>query len=133
MSTLREALQRGLAMASRGEVRDAVSVLDEALLEAVGTGDPVWISLIGRNLALLCERDKQLPRAVNYIKDILNKVPTDRRSLYELGVLLEQLGDLDGSVLAFTQSLDLSLLANDQDLLNLLATKGFGNRAGTTD
>jgi tetratricopeptide (TPR) repeat protein len=125
MSTLRESLQEGMALAARGLTNDAIDRLDAAFLEAIRVADPKWISLIGRNVAILCEHAGLPRRAVSYVRKILEAVPADRLAMYQLGQLLRELGDRPGSDRAFHDALRLAREENDQDLLDLLRSMGF--------
>jgi tetratricopeptide (TPR) repeat protein len=125
MSTLRESMQEGMGLAARGLTNDAIDRLDAAFREAIRVADPKWISLIGRNVAILCEHAGLPGRAVSYVKKILEAVPADRLALYQLGQLLRQQGDRQGSDRAFQEALRLAREENDRDLLDLIESIGL--------
>jgi hypothetical protein len=123
--TLRESLQEGMALAARGLTNDALDLLDAGFLEAIRVADARWISLIGRNAAILCEHAGLMARAVSYVRKTLEAVPADRLALYQLGQLLGHSGDRQGSERAFTEARELAQQENDQDLLDLLKARGM--------
>ena len=122
---LRESLEMGLKMAARGDSLAAIEVLDAALGDALASHETVWVSLIGRNLAIVCEHVGQTMTAVNYLLRVLDEMPSDRSTLYHLANLLVDAGDEARADLAFLRCLDLSLRAGDNELLALLELKGY--------
>jgi Flp pilus assembly protein TadD len=125
MNPLRQSLQDGLALAARGATSEAIALLDAAFTKAMEAGDVMWISLIGRNLAIICEHEGQLPIAIKYIRRVLELVPLDRQTIYHLGGLLGQIGDDLGSNNAFKEALKLARQESDHELLELLLVRGF--------
>jgi len=125
MSPVRQSLQDGMALAAKGATSEAIALLDAAFTEAIDTGDTMWISLIARNLAIICEHEGNLLQAIRYLRKVLEQLPLDRLSIYDLAELLGKVGDDLGSRAAFREILRLARQENDHELLEMLRIRGF--------
>ncbi|MBZ5590663.1 MAG: tetratricopeptide repeat protein [Acidobacteriia bacterium] len=121
----RKALEEGIRFAADGRADHAIRVLDAALRLAVEGGEKNWASLIARNLAVICEHENQLDRAIDCLRSVVDRVPDDRRILFQLGTLYERAGKPEEAAAAFRASLQLSKENQDGDLLELLDARGY--------
>lgn len=126
--SFRDLLQMALASAARGNPKQAIAVLDTAFNQALASDDKHWISLIGKNVGVICEHEGNLALALAYITEVLERVPQDRLAHYSLGELLHSAGDETASRRAFEERLRLSRKANDDVLLALLSARGLNNK-----
>jgi tetratricopeptide (TPR) repeat protein len=124
MNSFRKTLTEALEQAKGGRVDSALENLDFAFRVAIHAGSEKWASLLGRNLAILCEHAGDRRRAAGYLEQVVTTFPADRRSLYQLD-LFRHLGDVSKANASFRESLRLAVLEKDNDLLESLALEGY--------
>lgn len=125
MGSYRDELRDGLSQAAAGHDATAICLLRLAFDRAVLDAESDWISLIGRNLALVCQHAGRSRDARDYLLKTLAHVPGDRTTLYQLGELHSQIGDQRAAAEAFAECLRLSRDADDPALIELLLSRGY--------
>lgn len=120
MNIHRQHLQSGLQLVNEGKPAEALAKLQDAFAGALVDRESRWISMIGRNLALLYEKSGQVAKAVECLETVVQQVPDDALAIHALGETYLLAGDRQKAEGAFEECRRIAERDCNLDLLELL-------------
>lgn len=129
MNIHRQRFQSGLQLVNEGKRAESLAKLQEAFAHALADREPRWISMIGRNLALLYEKSGQLEKAIECLQTVVQQIPDDAIALHALGETYLLTGDQPKAERAFDACRRIAEREGNLHLLELLDV-GRNRRGG---
>lgn len=122
MDSYRANLQRALALAGEGRVKEGLELLQDTLDAALAAERLRLIPALARNAALLCEFSADIERAIRYAKLAHRYSPVDSSAdLLLLGRLFARSGDRKRARYWYGRCRKISMRKDDTATLELLA------------
>ena len=125
MTKFRNTLEASLKLASHAKIDDAIGQLQDGLSEAVQKGELAWAARLSKHAALLCEQQGKLNQAKAFYRISMKHDATDPFLHWALADLCERLGQERIASQYFRSCFKLALAAKEDDLLMLLAKRGY--------
>jgi tetratricopeptide (TPR) repeat protein len=114
-----KSLAKGVSLALKGRLEEAVAELTQALEQALSTGDHRWARYFSVDIATLYDQMGDLKMARKYFRSALKYNTSDSQIHYLLGDVYERLGKTSLAQRHFARSYALAVKSNEKGLLEV--------------
>lgn len=114
-------------LARESKFTEALLLLQGALSEAQRDGNDRWTLLFAREAGMICESRGDLADATKYLEIALQSNEADPYLHLFLGDVYNRLENQERARECFRRCYELAIAAGDQEILDLLKSRGFAS------